>query len=155
MQNYKKNAENEIFLLFFVTLRRKITFIMKKIWLLCTFALFFSACHESLEDRCEREVKEYTRKNCPAKIDQYTTLDSMTFNRGTHTIHYYYTLTGNADKEGVMEAVGAKEVLRKELKNTTSLKQYKDQKFKVAYTYRSEKEPNKILLDVLFTEKDY
>ena len=68
---------------------------MKKYWILAIIAYMSTACQESLEDRCARESKEYTKKNCPVKIDNNTTLDSLTFERETHTLHYYYKLTDN------------------------------------------------------------
>ena len=109
---------------------------MKKYWILAIIAYMLTACQESLEDRCARESKEYTKKNCPVKIDNNTTLDSLTFERETHTLHYYYKLTGL-------------------LKNTTTLRVYKENKYRFAYTYRSEKDPSKIMLEVVFTDKDY
>ena len=134
---------------------QKIAFIMKKYWILVVFTCILTACQESLEDRCAREVKEYTSKNCPAKIDNNTTLDSLTFERETHTLHYYYKLTGFADQEGVLEKVDAVDALKKELKNTTSLRVYKENKYRFAYTYHSEKNPGKVMLEVVFTDKDY
>ena len=82
-------------------------------------------------------------------------IDSLTFERKTHTLHYHYTLTGFADQEGVLEAANAINVLKKELKNTTTMKTYKDNKYNFRYTYRSQKDPQKIWLEVTFTEKDY
>ena len=70
---------------------------MKKLWVLSAIMMLLTACQESLEDRCAREAKEYTRKNCPAKMDNNSILDSLTFERETHTLHYYYRLTGFAD----------------------------------------------------------
>ncbi|WP_028912975.1 hypothetical protein [Prevotella sp. MA2016] len=128
---------------------------MKKYWLLGIIALLFTACQESLEDRCERDAKEYTRKHCPTAIDQNTIIDSLTFDRATHTIHYYYKLTGVADEEEMLKQINAVGELKKGLKNSTAVKTYKDAKYRFAYTYRSEKDPKKILLDVVFTEKDY
>ena len=128
---------------------------MKKIIVFACLAVFLAACQESLEDRCAREVKDYTSKNCPAKIDNNTTLDSLTFERETHTLHYYYKLTGFADQDGVLEKVDAVDALKKELKNTTSLRVYKENKYRFAYTYHSEKNPGKVVLEVVFTDKDY
>ena len=79
----------------------------------------------------------------------------MTFERDTHTLHYYYRLTGVADRDDILQETNAVDALRKELKNTTTLRVYKENKYRFAYTYRSEKDPQKILLDVVFTEKDY
>ena len=133
----------------------KIAFIMKKLWVLSAFMLLLTACQESLEDRCARETKEYTRKNCPAKIDNNIILDSLTFERESHTLHYYYKLTGFADQDSVAKNIDAVNILKQELRNTTTLKLYKDNHYRFAYTYRSEKNPEKILLDVLLTDKDY
>ena len=76
---------------------------MKKLCIIAILALILASCQESLEDRCEREAKEYTAKQCPIRIDKTTRMDSLTFERETHTIHYYYTLMGNADSEVVLK----------------------------------------------------
>ena len=128
---------------------------MKKLWVLSAFMLLLTACQESLEDRCARETKEYTRKNCPAKMDDNIILDSLTFERETHTLHYYYKLTGFADQDTIVKKLDAVNILKEELRNTTTLKLYKDNHYRFAYTYRSEKNPEKVLLDVLLTDKDY
>jgi hypothetical protein len=155
LQSYKKNNEKWIFLLFFVTLHPKIAFIMKKLMVIVLLAGIFTACQESLEDRCARETQEYTKKNCPAKLDNNTTLDSLTFERETHTLHYYYRLTGLADRDSILQEIDAASTLKEELKNTTSLRVYKENKYRFAYTFHSERDPEKVLLEVVFTEKDY
>lgn len=89
------------------------------------------------------------------RMDKNIILDSMAFERDTHTLHYYYTLTDFADQDGIMEKVDARGALKEELKNSTNLRVYKENKFRFAYTYRSEKDPKKIRLEVIFTDKDY
>ena len=128
---------------------------MKKICMIASFALFLTACQESLEDRCAREAKEFTRKNCPSKIEKNINIDSLTFERETHTLHYYYTLTGNADREGVMEEINGLDILKENLKNSTAMKVYKENHYNFTYTYHSEKDPKKVLLEVTLTDKDY
>ena len=128
---------------------------MKKYGIIAMILFICAACQESLEDRCERESKEYTRKYCPEKMDNNSILDSLVFERPTRTIHYYFTLTGFADQDVALEKVDAEGVLRNEVKNSTALRTYKENKFRVAYTYRSQKNPDKILMDVVFTDKDY
>ena len=128
---------------------------MKKLCMIASFALFLTACQESLEDRCAREAKEFTRKNCPSKIDKNINIDSLTFERETHTLHYYYTLTGNADREGVMEEINGLDILKENLKNSTAMKVYKENHYNFTYTYHSEKYPKKVLLEVTLTDKDY
>ena len=128
---------------------------MKKILTFVVFLSVLTACQESLEDKCEREAKDYTRRNCPQKMDENSILDSLVFERPTRTIHYYYTLTGFADQDSILEKVDAVNVLRNEVKNSTALRVYKENKFRVAYTYRSQKEPKKVRMEVVFTDKDY
>ena len=128
---------------------------MKKVCELSIAVLLLCACQESLEDRCMREARDYTKKNCPVKLDDTTTLDSLTFERESHTLHYYYKLTGVADHEGLLDSAQATKLLKEELKNTTAMKVYKDNKYNFAYTFCSEKNPKKILYKVTLTEKDY
>ncbi len=128
---------------------------MKKLCMIVSFSLFLIACQESLEDRCAREAKEFTRKNCPSKIEKNINIDSLTFERETHTLHYYYTLTGNADREGVMEEINGLDILKENLKNSTAMKVYKENHYNFTYTYHSEKDPKKVLLEVTLTDKDY
>jgi len=128
---------------------------MKKYCIMFMSFILFTACQESLEDRCARETREYTQKNCPVKLDNNTTLDSMTFERDSHTLHYYYRLTGLADRDSILQDIDAARTLKEELKNTTSLRIYKENKYRFAYTFHSEKNPEKVLLEVVFTDKDY
>ena len=128
---------------------------MKKIIVFATLALFLTACQESLEDRCARDAKTYTAKNCPAKMEENIILDSLTFERATHTLHYYYRMTGLADKENALDTAAAAQILRDGLKNTTAMKVYQDNGYNFTYTYRSEKDPKKTIFEVALTEKDY
>ena len=128
---------------------------MRKTILSAIAILLLTACQESLEEKCEREAREYTRRNCPAKVEENVVVDSMTFDRNTHTIHYHYRLTGLADKEGALDANQARQLLLKALKNTTALQACKDADYNFAYTYRSEKEPQRTWLDIVLRPEDY
>lgn len=99
---------------------------MKRIAYAIITALALTACQESLEERCAREAEEYTKKKCPARIDQNTVIDSLVFERATHTMHYYYTLTGTADDPKTFTMFNAENVLLTQLKNSTMIKTYKD-----------------------------
>lgn len=119
------------------------------------FAL--TACHESLEDRAAREAKTFTEKNCPTPVKDNTRTDSLTFDKATRTIAYWYTLCGSADNAEGLQQQKEKliSVLREGVKASTQLKAYKDEGFSMRYVYHSEKAPKEVLLDVTFTEKDY
>ena len=128
---------------------------MKKLCMIASFAIILAACQESLEEKAAREAELYTKKNCPSLIAKNMTMDSLTFEANTHTLHFYYTLSGEADTVGVMNQIDAKTLLLSELKNTTAMLAYKDAGYNFAYTYHSQKDPKKIRMEVVFTEKDY
>ncbi len=112
------------------------------------------SCHESIEKRAEREANEFTKRNCPVKVAEYIINDSMRYEKETHTIHYFYSLQGMLDT-AILVAPPIKEEHIKNLKNTTSLKSYKENNFNFAYTYFSSKHKGKILIDVLVKPEEY
>lgn len=115
------------------------------------------ACQESLPQRCAREAKSYTAKNCPAKISDNITLDSLTFSENDSTIGYYYSVTGLIDSTELMAAHREEYygVLKKDIRNATSLKSYKEAGFKFSYTYLSTKNKGKVLLSLKYKPEDY
>ena len=124
---------------------------MKKILLLMMVAMGLTACHENLGERAAREAQEFTKKSCPMEIAEGIIIDSMTFNKATETVYYYYTLSG------VLDTTLTEEMKKqtKELRNTPTLKAYKDAGFGFHYIFRSQKDKKKVLLDYNFTKKDY
>ena len=128
---------------------------MKKVILFVLAALTLGACQESLEDKCARECVEFTKRKCPSVVAQDMIVDSMTFNRASHTIQYYYKLAGASDRADAYPKDQAKELLKNALKNTTQLMAYKEAGYSFRYIYYSEQNPQTIYLDILLTEKDY
>ena len=127
---------------------------MKKLLIIASVFMLFS-CHENLEDRAARETKEFTEKNCPRAVDKEIVLDSMTFEKATHTISYLYTLQGTLDDPQRIDSVQFRELLLLEVKNTTNLKLYKDAGYSFRYAYYSEKENGTKLFEATFRESDY
>lgn len=125
---------------------------MKKIIYLLTVLMFCSSCQETLEERCARETKEYTVKSCPISIDEFTIQDSLTYEKDTRTIHYYYTLCKDAETRTY--DYRTKEIILNQLRNNTSINAYKDKGFNFAYTYRAQT-TGKVLYDLCLTPKDY
>ena len=118
-------------------------------------ALTLGSCQESLNEKCARECRQYTQKNCPAPIDKHTIIDSMTFEASTRTIHYYYTLTGVADSVGLLSREEVHKALKDQLRNTTMMRAYKEEGFNFAYTYYSQSRPELVLFEETLTKKDY
>ena len=128
---------------------------MKKVILFALVTLILGACQESLEDKCARECVEFTKRKCPSSVAQDMLIDSMTFARATHTIQYYYKLTGASDRSDAYPKDQARQLLKDALKNTTQVMAYKEAGYSFRYIYYSEKNPKTVYLDILLTEKDY
>ena len=128
---------------------------MKKGILFMLAVLILSACQESLEDKCARECVEFTKRKCLSAVAQDMIIDSMTFDRASHTVQYYYKLTGASDRPDAYPKDQAKDLLKNALKNTTQVMSYKEAGYNFRYIYYSEKNPQTIYLDILLTEKDY
>lgn len=133
---------------------------MKKtnlIFLFCA-SLALGACHfESFDERCEREAKEYTQKQCPRRLDKCTVVDSMVYDKSTHTLSYYYTLEGLLDDEQVMTDKvfdNYREQLLKNVVNSIELKAYKEKELNFSYYYYSKK-TGKQRFTLTFTPEDY
>jgi len=128
---------------------------MKKGILFMLTVLILCACQESLEDKCARECVEFTKRKCPSSVAQDMIVDSMTFDRASHTIQYYYKLTGASDRADAYQKDQARNALKDALKNTTQVMTYKEAGYNFRYIYYSEKNPQTVYLDILLTEKDY
>ena len=128
---------------------------MKKVILFVLAVLTLGACQESLEDKCARECEEFTKRKCPSAVAQDMIVDSMSFERASHTIQYYYKLTGASDRADAYQKDEARNLLKNALKNTTQVMAYKEAGYSFRYIYYSEKNPQTVYLDILLTEKDY
>lgn len=114
-----------------------------------------SACQETLEQRCQREAQAYTEKNCPALIAKDVTIDSLTFDKQSHTLCYAYTLGGVLDDSAIVNKSELKQQMLMDLRNATSLKIYKEAGYSFRYVYYSRKQQGQKLLDVVYKAKDY
>ena len=103
------------------------------------------------------EAREYTEKQCPRRMDQYTLMDSLTYDEHSRTLNYYYTLEGVLDNDTVMNAQACeslKNLLRKNVVNSVDLKSYKEKGISFSYCYYS-KASGKVRFQVRFTPEDY
>ncbi len=133
---------------------------MKKIYatLLLGLPLGLCACHfESFEERCAREAREYTERQCPRRTDRYTLMDSLTYDDRSRTLNYYYTLEGALDDDTTMDTQACeslKDILRKNVANSVELKAYKEKGISFSYCYYS-RASGKVRFHVRFTPEDY
>ena len=122
---------------------------LRLIFCLAISLFSLASCQKNLEERAADEASEYTRRECPRKIADNILQDSMTFEKGTKTIVYYYTLSGILDnKEELNRHYDDYERKFAEgIKSTPALKNYVEAGFGFSYVYRSEK-TGKILLEL-------
>lgn len=121
-------------------------------------SLALSSCNrKSYEDQVAEAAVEFTEKQCPREIDNYTTIDSMVFERDSLTIHYYYTLKDKLDDEKALTASIKEdfyESMLLKLRGDIALKKEKEYGMTFAYHYISAT-TGKRLLDLTFTKDDY
>ncbi len=126
--------------------------------LLLATLLGLAACqHESFDERCGREAREYTEKQCPRRMDDYTMMDSLTFDRASRTLTYYYTMEGMLDTDSMATpefGEALETTLRKHIVNSVDLRSYKKEGLNFCYQYNS-KSTGKVRYKVLFTPEDY
>lgn len=120
-------------------------------------ALICWGCHESLADKAARQCREFTEKNCPRQLRNGMTYDSLTFDRHSLTIHYWYTITGPGDNAALIgkQRQRLRATLLESIKSDVQSVKYKEAGFAFAVTCHSGKAPHQALLDERFTAKDY
>ena len=70
----------------------------KTIFIALALAFTLTGCKkQTFEDRVIADVEHFNTKEAPKHMDVYTTLDSMSYDKSTQTIGYYYTVNGIAD----------------------------------------------------------
>lgn len=117
-------------------------------------AFMAAGCQETLEDRCEREAREYTEKHCPTAVAPGIVMDSMTFEKPSQTVSYYYTLTGKLDTAATFNEK-SRQLLLDQIKNSANLRLYKEAGYSFRYVYHSKKNKGLQLYETLFKQKDY
>lgn len=133
---------------------------MKKkiiIYTLLACCALTSCTRKSYEDQIAEAAAEFTQKQCPREIDNFTTIDSMVFDRDSLTIHYYYTLRDKLDdKKYLTPSVveDFEENMLMKLRGDIHLKKEKEYGLTFAYHYISAS-TGKTLFELVFTKKDY
>lgn len=115
------------------------------------------ACHEDLKERAMREAREFTRKNCPQRLQGGLTCDSMVFEANDSTLHYYYTVEGKIDDKNVMAfyATKLRDGLLENIRNDVTSRTFKEAGFNYGVTIHSAKNKGQKLYEVRYTKKDY
>ncbi len=126
-------------------------------WGILILFLTLTACTESFEERCRREAKEFTTKQCPRLLSEYITMDSMVYVDEPQGFAYYHTVSGELDNDSLLtdEAFEEfKEALLQSIRKDLSLRRYKERAFTFTYTYRSASS-GKTFTEVSYGPQDY
>lgn len=130
----------------------------KKILIMAVMSvLLLAGCNqESIEERLQRECKEYTKRRCPEDQGKNSILDSMVFDIKTHTLNHYYRLYGDADNEenARMKKGELHDEMIKAIREDTGYKRYKEEGFSFRYIARSDSS-GRVIYDETFTKDDY
>lgn len=118
--------------------------------ILLLLALVCSSCQESLEDKAERQAKDYTRKYCPTPLQNHTRTDSIVFNKQRRVYTYHLSLYDELDSQEVIDKHRSEIVsmLQQSLRESTGLKGFVEAGFRFEYVCRSGSDSKKILLKV-------
>lgn len=120
---------------------------MKTIICMAVLALVAVSCRENIEKRAAREADEYTRRNCPTPVVNYSRTDSVKFDAAARAFVYYSTFVGPFDNEAKVAQYRRRisEGLHNEIAARASMKIYVDAGCSFVYIVRSESHPGKIL----------
>ncbi len=137
-------------------MRQRPIILLTRLVLVCTLILL-PACRNSLDDRAEQEARDYTTKFCPTPVYNYSRTDSLTFDRASRTFIYHCSLIGLMDSMEIISQHRQElsEGLLKAISASTQLKKYKDAGYNFRYLVHSSKNPQQVLFDKTYTQKDY
>ena len=121
-------------------------------------AVSLASCQESKMERFERETAEYTKKNCPQRInDDVIILDSLVFhNDGSlNYINYYSVHADSVQVAYLKECKGElNESLLKGVINSVELKNVKATGLNIIHRYYTA-DTHQLIFEFCFTPKDY
>lgn len=120
---------------------------MKRIIYFTLSVLMLASCHESLGERAAREAREYTERNCPTPVINFSRTDSVVFDQESNNYIYYCSFVDRFDNENIIRANSKKihDGLYQSLSTNTGLKAYIEAGFTFTYIVRSDSNPSKIL----------
>ncbi|MBO7119883.1 MAG: hypothetical protein J6W03_06155 [Bacteroidaceae bacterium] len=118
-----------------------------------------NACkRETKDEKFKRDYEQFTQKECPRHIDQYTRMDSVLYDIESRTLTEYYTVSGRLDVDSIYTdgtlISDFRESLLKGLKGDLLMKPLKDEGVTFHYTYRSAT-TGKTRLELTYIKEEY
>lgn len=123
---------------------------MKRFICLFVVIVFLSmtfSCQESLEDRAERQAKEYTHKYCPTPARNFIRTDSLVFDRNRKVYLYYISFTDKLDDQDIVDQNEDKlrNLLQQSVRESASLKTFVEAGYRFDYVCHSDSDPDLVL----------
>jgi hypothetical protein len=121
--------------------------------------LAFTSCQEKKADFFARDAREYTEKNCPMIMDEFTTLDSVVYvkeENGPGDLVQYYTLNLSVEaRNELMNKLGElADANLTIIRNSIVFTKHKEEGVSFTYIYHDAMTGEKIV-EYHFTKKDY
>ncbi len=120
-------------------------------------AVVLCGCTESFEERCRREAREFTERQCPRLLNEYIVMDSMTYEDSPQGLTYHMTVQGQLDNDSLLteeNLASFNDDLLERVRQDISLKRCKERGFTFTYRYMS-RSRKKLFTEVTFGPEDY
>ncbi len=131
---------------------------MRKILLLSLVVFALLSCQESFHSRLEKDTRAKTERDCPQRLDEVTTLDSIVFhNDGTNDYKLFFTLDVDSSAVAGFTSIRNTELratLLQGIRNDIDLTKIREHRMNIVYSFRVRDTGND-LGEVRFTAKDY
>ena len=117
---------------------------------LILIAFFVSSCQETLEEKAERQARDYTRKYCPTPIDNDTRTDSIVFDPQKKVYYYYISFFNSLDDEYIVNENKDRfaQMLTQSIKDSPGQRGFLEAGFRFEYICHSGSNPIKVLVRI-------
>lgn len=117
---------------------------------LILIAFFVSSCQETLEEKAERQARDYTRKYCPTPIDNDTRTDSIVFDPQKKVYYYYISFFNSLDDEYIVNENKDRfaQMLTQSIKDSPGQRGFLEAGFRFEYICHSGSNPKKVLVRI-------
>ena len=108
-------------------------------------------------ERIASEAREFTQKQCPFNVDEYTQMDSTTFDIATKCYYYNYTVSGLLDNDSIYNAELDENYRRQtldEIRSSIQLRGYKEAGLTLVFRYYSA-QSGRLLAEYRFPKEEY
>lgn len=123
--------------------------------ILCSAIFLTTSCQESLQERAQREAREYTERNCPTPPVNNTITDSIVYNPKTNVYTTYLRMVGPFDNEEMLKQ-GYKDLydgMKKSIMSDPGQQAYVKGGFDFAFVCVSDKS-RKVILELRYKNKE-